>query len=153
MEILASRVLFRPADYQRSLRFYRDEIGLAIARDYGAGTVFYAGQSLIELAGYSVPEHPGGPFPGALWLQVRDVHAIQAELESRGVPITRTARREPWGLHEMQVVDPDGVTLIFVQVPADHPLRRDTRQDARRDDAERSDEVGVPPACGGERRS
>ena len=39
MEILASRMLIRPADYERSLRFYRDEIGLAIARDYGAGTV------------------------------------------------------------------------------------------------------------------
>ena len=48
MEILASRMLIRPADYQRSLAFYRDELGLAIARDYGAGTVFYAGQSLIE---------------------------------------------------------------------------------------------------------
>ncbi len=52
MEILASRMLIRPADYQRSLTFYRDQIGLAIARDYGAGTVFYAGQSLIELAGH-----------------------------------------------------------------------------------------------------
>ena len=28
MEILASRMLIRPADYQRSLRFYRDEVGL-----------------------------------------------------------------------------------------------------------------------------
>lgn len=130
-------MLFRPADYARSLRFYRDEIGLAIARDYGAGTVFYAGQSLIELAGHGASEHPHGPFPGALWLQVRDVVATQAELESRGVPIARAARREPWGLHEMQVTDPDGVTLIFVQVPPDHPLRRDTRQDPRRDDAER----------------
>ena len=97
MEILASRMLLRPADYQRSLRFYRDELGLAIARDYGAGTVFYAGQSLIELA-------------------------------SHGVPIAREARQEPWGLHEMHVTDPDGVTLIFVQVPETHPLRRDTRR-------------------------
>ena len=56
MEILASRMLLRPADYDRSLRFYRDELGLAIARDYGAGTVFYAGQSLIELAGHGGPE-------------------------------------------------------------------------------------------------
>ncbi|HET9874957.1 MAG TPA: VOC family protein, partial [Mycobacterium sp.] len=61
---------------------------------------------------------------------------VQAELEGRGVPIAREARREPWGLHEMHVTDPDGVTLIFVEVPPDHPLRRDTR----RDDAERSDE-------------
>jgi len=27
----------------------------------------------------------------------------------------------------MHVVDPDGVMLIFVQVPPEHPLRRDTR--------------------------
>ncbi|MEZ0362739.1 VOC family protein [Mycobacterium sp. pUA109] len=130
MEVLASRVLFRPADYQRSLRFYRDEIGLAVARDYGAGTVLYAGQSLIELAGHGRPEEPEGRFPGALWLQVRDVRATQAELEGRGVPIAREARREPWGLHEMHVTDPDGVTLIFVEVPPEHPLRRDTRRDA-----------------------
>ncbi len=127
MEILASRVLFRPADYQRSVDFYRDSVGLAIAREYGGGTVFYAGQSLIELAGHGRPADTGGPFPGALWLQVRDLYATQADLQARGVTIAREARQEPWGLHEMQVSDPDGVTLIFVQVPETHPLRRDTR--------------------------
>jgi catechol 2,3-dioxygenase-like lactoylglutathione lyase family enzyme len=127
MEILASRMLFRPADYQRSLSFYRDQIGLAIFRDYGAGTVFFAGQSLIELASHGADANPARPFPGALWLQVRDVAATQAELESRGVEIAREARQEPWGLHEMHVVDPDGVLLIFVQIPPEHPLRRDTR--------------------------
>ena len=92
MEILASRVLFRPADYQRSLDFYRDGIGLAIAREYGAGTVFYAGQSLIELAGHGAPPAGSPPFPGALWLQVRDVYATEYELASRGVEIAREAR-------------------------------------------------------------
>lgn len=129
MEILASRMLFRPADYQQSLAFYRDRIGLAIAREYGGGTVFFAGQSLLELAGYGSPDHSRGPFPGALWLQVRDIEATQAELRSRGVEIAREARREPWGLYEMHVTDPDGVTLIFIQIPPDHPLRRDTRGD------------------------
>lgn len=127
MEILASRMLIRPADYQRSLVFYRDALGLAIARDYGAGTVFYAGQSLIELAGHGRDEEPGNPFSGALWLQVRDVRATQAELESRSVTIARAAQEEPWGLHEMHVLDPDGLTLIFVQIPENHPLRKDTR--------------------------
>ena len=123
MEILASRMLIRPADYQRSLRFYRDELGLAIARDYGAGTVFYAGQSLIELAGHGAPRAGG-----TMWLQVRDIYAAEQELSARGVPIAREARQEPWGLHEMHVNDPDGVLLIFVEVPDTHPLRRDTRQ-------------------------
>ncbi|CAN5713542.1 VOC family protein [soil metagenome] len=122
MEILASRVLFRPADYQRSLEFYRDSIGLAIAREYAGGTVFYAGQSLIELAGHGEPTSGG-----SLWLQVRDLYATQSELQARGVEIAREAKQEPWGLHEMHVDDPDGVTLIFVQVPENHPLRRDSR--------------------------
>lgn len=124
-------MLLRPANYQLSLSFYRDDIGLAIARDYGAGTVFFAGQSLLELAGYGEPDHSRGPFPGALWLQVRDIDATEAELRSRGVAIAREARREPWGLYEMHVIDPDGITLIFVEVPPDHPLRRDTRNPAR----------------------
>lgn len=132
MEILASRMLLRPANYQRSLTFYRDKIGLAIARDYGAGMVFFAGQSLLELASYGTPDHAQAPFPGALWLQVRDLQATQTELQSRDVPIAREARREPWGLHEMQVNDPDGVILIFVEVPADHPLRGDIRSAHRR---------------------
>ena len=127
MEILASRVLFRPADYQRSLAFYRDALGLAVAREYPGGTVFHAGQALIELAGHGAPPAGAPPFPGALWLQVRDVYSTQAELEGRGVEITRPAREEPWGLHELHVTDPDGVTLIFVQVPETHPLRRDHR--------------------------
>ncbi|VEG51645.1 glyoxalase/bleomycin resistance protein/dioxygenase [Mycolicibacterium aurum] len=127
MDILASRVLFRPKDYARSVAFYRDGVGLAIAREYAGGTVFYAGQSLIELAGHGAPADGAPPFPGALWLQVRDLAAAQRELRERGVEIDREARREPWGLHEMHVADPDGVTLIFVEVPEDHPLRRDSR--------------------------
>ena len=129
MEILSSRMLLRPRDYDASLNFYRDQIGLAIAREYGAGIVFFAGQSLLELAGFGAPDHSRGPFPGALWLQVRDVRATEAELRGRGVTITREARREPWGLHEMHVTDPDGVRLIFLEIPGDHPLRRDTRGD------------------------
>jgi catechol 2,3-dioxygenase-like lactoylglutathione lyase family enzyme len=129
MEILASRMLLRPADYQRSLAFYRDSLGLAIAREYGAGTVFYAGQSLIEVAGHGrqAESDVTGSFSGALWLQVRDVYETETALIVRGVDIAREARREPWGLHELRVRDPDGLTLIFVQIPGDHPLRRDTR--------------------------
>ena len=127
MEILASRVLFRPTDYACSVAFYRDSIGLAIAREYPGGTVFYAGQSLIEIAGHGGGSAGSPPFPGALWLQVRDVYTAAEDLAARGVTIARPPRREPWGLHEMQVSDPDGITLIFVQVPEDHPLRRDSR--------------------------
>lgn len=126
MDILSSRVILRPADYQATLAFYRDELGLAIAREYPGGTVFFAGQSLIEVAAH------GGSgkstiFEGALWLQVRDISDAAAELALKGIRIEREPVREPWGLIEMWVRDPDGVPIVLVEVPAEHPIRRDSR--------------------------
>jgi len=35
------------------------------------------------------------------------------------------------GLIEMWIEDPDGVPIVLVEVPADHPLRRDPRHRQR----------------------
>jgi hypothetical protein len=40
------------------------------------------------------------------------------------VRILREPQREPWGLWEMWVADPDGVRICVVEVPEEHPLRR-----------------------------
>jgi predicted enzyme related to lactoylglutathione lyase len=60
----------------------------------------------------------------ALWLQVRELAAARRELAEGGVRILREPRREPWGLLEMWIADPDGVRICVVEVPAEHPLRR-----------------------------
>ena len=41
--------------------------------------------------------------------------------------IRRDGSRVTGELTVSLVEDPDGVTLIFVQIPGDHPLRRDAR--------------------------
>jgi len=55
MEVLTSRVLFSPTDPVRSREFYRDQLGLAIYREFGTGpergTVFLLGGGLLELSG------------------------------------------------------------------------------------------------------
>ena len=128
MEVLSSRVLLRPADPERSHRFYRDVLGLAVYREFGPpehpGLVFFLGQGFLEISGTSTDE-PAGPL--RLWLQVRDVRAEHERLVAAQVKITRAPRQEPWGLVEMWIEDPDGVRIVFVEVPADHPLRRDPR--------------------------
>jgi catechol 2,3-dioxygenase-like lactoylglutathione lyase family enzyme len=126
VEILSSRIILRPKDYQASLAFWRDALGLAVAREYPGGTVFFAGQNLIEIAAHGGSDVES-TFEGAIWLQVRDLDDASAELQSEGVRIDREPRVEPWGLREMWIADPDGVQIVLVQVPADHPLRRDTR--------------------------
>ena len=132
IEILASRTLLRPADLERSRRFYRDILGLEIFREYGdpadPGVVFFLGGGYLELA--HGPEQESAPAAAAamsLWLQVRDVASEHRRLAALDVPIRREPRREPWGLIEMWLADPDGVSIVLVEVPDDHPLRRDTR--------------------------
>jgi catechol 2,3-dioxygenase-like lactoylglutathione lyase family enzyme len=128
VDVLSSRILLRPSDLDRSRRFHRDILGLAIYREYGPpddpGLVFLLGQGLLEVSGHAV-----GP-PGRsvmIWIQVRDVHAEHARLAAAGVPIVREPAAEPWGLIEMWIEDPDGIRIALVEVPAGHPLRRDPR--------------------------
>ena len=128
MEILSARVLLRPHDAAATTAFYRDALGLAIAREYPGGTVFFAGSTLIEVAAHLTADGDDASST-ALWLQVRDIEAAQRSLHDAGVTVDREARTEPWGLREMHIRDPDGRTLIVVEVPSDHPLRRDTRND------------------------
>lgn len=124
MNVLGSRILIRPRDLERSRAFYRDVLGLAVYREFGPwesrGTVFFLGGGFLEVSGHSAGEQAG---PVQLWLQVPDVDAVHRGLREQGVAIVREPRREPWGLVEMQISDPDGVRIFVVQVPADHPLR------------------------------
>jgi catechol 2,3-dioxygenase-like lactoylglutathione lyase family enzyme len=139
MDVLSSRVLLRPSDLDRSQRFYRETLGLAIHRQFGSpeapGLVFFLGNGFLEVSGRSSAP-PGDAL--ALWVQVRDVRAEHRRLLDLGVPVLREPRQEAWGLLEMWLADPDGVRIVLVEVPEDHPLRRDHR---------------VPPPHVGERSS
>lgn len=42
--------------------------------------------------------------------------AAHDELASRGVEILRPPVKEPWGLVEMWVADPDGTRIVLVEV-------------------------------------
>ena len=124
MEVLSSRVLIRPRDLERSRRFYAEDLGLAIFREFGEGatrgTVFYTGGGFLEVAGRS--DERATPAV-QLWLQVRDAAAAHEMLSDRGVTILRAPKREPWGLIEMWVEDPDGLRIAIVEIPPDHPIR------------------------------
>lgn len=125
MEVLSSRVLLRPGDLERSLAFYGDTLGLHVYREYGTGggrgVVFFLGGGFLEVSGGAPDVAPGRL---GLWLQVPDLPAAEAHLRAHGVTVDRPAGRMPWGLDELWARDPDGVRLVFVEVPGDHPLRR-----------------------------
>jgi len=124
MEALAGRVLIHPPDLARSTAFYRDVLGLAVFREFPGGTVFFLGGGYLEVSGRAAGSTAGGV---QLWMQVRDLVAAHRELVARGVTVLREPRREPWGLDEMWIADPDGLRIVVVEVPPEHPMRRDPR--------------------------
>jgi catechol 2,3-dioxygenase-like lactoylglutathione lyase family enzyme len=121
VDVLASRVLLHPRDWRRSYRFYREILGLKIYREWRGGTVFFLGGGFLELSGQG--GEPIGSTP-QLWLQVEDLEREHRRLRNHDVVIAEAPVRKPWGLDEMRIEDPDGLRLVLVEVPPEHPLRR-----------------------------
>ncbi|MER6104941.1 VOC family protein [Streptomyces sp. NPDC001832] len=124
VHVLSSRILLRPADPERSRIFYGQSLGLPVYREFGTGpergTVYFLGGGFLEVSGRATAP----PVPSLeLWLQVADVRAAHEELSAGGVEVLRPPVREPWGLVEMWIRDPDGHRIVVVEVPEDHPLR------------------------------
>ncbi|MFG2372131.1 VOC family protein [Streptomyces sp. NPDC048504] len=124
VHVLSSRILLRPTDPERSRAFYGERLALPVYREFGTGpergTVYFLGGGFLEVSGRS--DTPPSPAV-RLWLQVADAGAAHEELRAKGVEIARPPVKEPWGLVEMWISDPDGTRIVLVEVPADHPLR------------------------------
>jgi catechol 2,3-dioxygenase-like lactoylglutathione lyase family enzyme len=120
--------MLHPRDFDRSLHFYRDVLGLHPMREFGTGdsrgVVFFLGGGYLEITDQQVDPPARST---ELWLQVRDVRKTEQKLRTAGVPIVESAVHKPWGLVELRITDPDGLSLILVEVPPDHPLRKDHR--------------------------
>jgi predicted enzyme related to lactoylglutathione lyase len=84
MEVLSSRVMVHPTDFERSFRFYAENLGLHVYREWDRGSargvVFFLGGGFLELSGSSRTRTSEGV---GLWLQVRDVDAIRQVLEEQ----------------------------------------------------------------------
>ncbi|MDX3245738.1 VOC family protein [Streptomyces sp. ME18-1-4] len=124
VHVLSSRTLLRPTDPERSRDFYGGQLGLAVYREFGTGSergvVYFLGGGFLELSGRS--QTPPDPAV-RLWLQVPDLAAAHDELRTKGVDVVRPPVKEPWGLLEMWITDPDGTPIVLVEVPPDHPIR------------------------------
>src|SRR5688572_13411688 len=111
MEVLSSRVLLSPRDFERSRRWYTDVLGLRIYREFGVdgrvtGVVLFMGGGFLEL-NQTHPPQGHDPRPVTLWLQVPDVDVEHERLIATGdVTIAAEPTTMPWGLREMWMEDP-----------------------------------------------
>lgn len=109
-------------DLQRSLRFYRDLLGGAVAFEYPGpdGQTVYAGVDIgtSHIGIGQDAEAATGPSRISLWVYTDDCDALVERLRSAGVPILEEPVDQPWGERVALVQDPDGIRVRVATRPA-----------------------------------
>jgi catechol 2,3-dioxygenase-like lactoylglutathione lyase family enzyme len=118
------------SDFERSLSFYRDDLGLEVAAVYDDppyATLTAAG-ARISLAeqGHPADDRPGVTMAAprdasianvVLVLEVEDARAVYRRLEAESVRLLAKPYEPPWGGCRFFCVDPDGY-LVEIEQPA-----------------------------------
>jgi lactoylglutathione lyase len=118
------------SDFQRSLAFYRDALGLeveALYDDPPYATLTAAGARLsLAEQGHPAEDRPGVTMADptdvsranvVIVLEVSDARAVYAELQSGGARFLAEPYEPPWGGCRFFCIDPDGY-LVEIEQPA-----------------------------------
>jgi len=110
------RVMLVAKDYNASIAFYRDALGLTVDHEWNfgpkdCGTVFIAGAGMVEILGALPGMEYAAPQGAWVSMQVEDVDACYTNLQTRDVNILEAPTTYPWGHRIMKVADPDGLLI------------------------------------------
>ncbi len=114
MQLKIGLVEVEASDWERSLKFYRDVLGLEplyLEKDHKWGQL-KAGSITIGLNGNREAEYPSSPerAPVTVCFEVEGIEGVIAELERRGVRFHRKQLEEE-GYKAAYFSDPDGNRL------------------------------------------
>ncbi|MGJ8723676.1 MAG: VOC family protein [Roseibacillus sp.] len=105
----AAFIAFPASDFEESLRFYQELLGLPLVCE---GRDDFSRFARFDCSGFGIHVYEWTkPFNRAhtgLQLYVDDVDALHTELRSKGVKFSGAIRDEPWGGRVVTVSDPDG---------------------------------------------
>jgi predicted enzyme related to lactoylglutathione lyase len=107
-------IMLPTQDYAAAVAFYGTALGLPQVAEYGGerGAEFETGNLTIQVMAVEKIGMEFAPQPFPLALQVDDVHAAQAELESRGVQFA-PQHIDSGVCHMALFKDPDGNALML----------------------------------------
>ena len=114
------RVLISAKDYDETLAFYGELLGLPIAESWddpdGRGTLFSAADGKIEVFEANA-HHPAHAIEGVrLGIEVPDAQALHDRVVAHGVKIVEAIDDRPWKHRSFTIDDPNGLALTFFHV-------------------------------------
>ena len=113
------RVIFVANDYDATVGFFTDVMGLEVERSFGEifrGTIFLAAAGRIEV----IEDGGGWDTPGVSGVsvswEITDADAEHARLVAAGAEIVRPPEMQPWGHKSLEVAGPDGLRIILFEI-------------------------------------
>jgi catechol 2,3-dioxygenase-like lactoylglutathione lyase family enzyme len=121
MQFLEFRFAFSARDFDQSVRFYTDLLGMEYLsgwdRAEGKGALVSAGgNTVVEIYGAPTVGSYTGPAPAAINLALRvanrtEVDGWHQKLEKAGADILEAPTDRAWGHRSFMVNDPDGIPI------------------------------------------
>ena len=118
------RCAFFARDYESTVAFYGDALGLPVLESWDRGrddrgTLFGVASGVIEVLALPQEKHEGEAWdyrdPQGIWMvvEVEDVDERYSQAVARGLPIKEALKNQPWGHRSFIVSDPNGVAIYF----------------------------------------
>jgi lactoylglutathione lyase len=133
--VLELRVALTVSDYERSMKFYCDGLGIQPSAVWnnggGRALVLELGNAALELFDETQAEtidrieaeqRVSGQVRFAL--QVPDLKAAMERLLAHGATLVHPPILTPWGDYNARLQDPDGMQITLFQVPDSHDQKK-----------------------------
>jgi lactoylglutathione lyase len=125
--ILQLRVALTTSDYDQSVKFYCDRLGIEPAQiwnnDQGQALMLNMGNATLEIFDETQAQtidqiEAGGRISGQIRfaLQVPDLKAAMERLLAHGARLVQPPVITPWGDYNVRLQDPDGMQITLFQV-------------------------------------
>jgi lactoylglutathione lyase len=125
--ILELRIALTVTEFERSVKFYRDGLGIEPAaiwnNDGGQALMLNMGTATLEIFDekqaqvidqLEAEKHVSGQIRFAL--QVPDLQAAMKRLLAHGATLVHSPVTTPWGDYNVRLQDPDGMQITLFQV-------------------------------------
>lgn len=113
------RVVYVASDYDATLAFFVDVMGLAVVREFtdgGKGCIVAAADGQIEFFAPDAGWGPPGVSGARLAWEVESARAAHERLLSAGAAVIQPPTTQPWGHVNLAVEGPDGWVITLFEV-------------------------------------
>jgi lactoylglutathione lyase len=117
MLMLLNQIIIYVSDMQRSIRFYRDQLGFPVKRESPEWTELHTGRTTLALHIAAPGDRPARPVSGEahIGLEVIDLDRFYEEKKAAGVVFRMPPAMQDFGRKMAVIADPDGLLISVTE--------------------------------------